>query len=142
MTNVYEIDATDITTDGILVPRDVGTDANGDAVDADAYTWGSRHRDQKHDWAAKLVNVDADEAVDLEAAITTSDDIDTFQEYALAGDAGTADPGNVNAVPATVALIDGITVAAAVNAHLTADPVPTTGTVKVVFNSRRYGGDR
>lgn len=138
MPNWVEIDATVIDTDGVVVPRDIDNDDVVDVPDGydfaeiDAYQIGDAH--VKHDWAIKIVN-DADESIDTQPLASTSDD-GAFESAAEDGSNETVGPGDP---PENVELIHSETVAQYVGIELSADPVPTTGTVTVVFNSRRYG---
>lgn len=125
MTNVYEVDATTIDADGLEVPKDL-------PEGADAYRL---NRSVKSDWAIKVVN-GADADVDATALVSTSDD-SAFEEFAEDGEAETAAVGDA---PDNVVYFDGETVAGYLGVELAAEAAPTEGTVKVVFNSRLYGG--
>jgi len=124
--NVYTIDATTIDSNGVVVPKDLSGDP------ADAHSMTDAH--VRSAWAIKVVN-DADEAVDLQPLVTTSDD-ETFDEYVEDGPTETINTGNV---PDNTGLVTGETVSKHIGAELTASTTPTAGTVKVVFNTRRYG---
>jgi len=123
--NVYEVDATTIDSNGVVVPQDLDGEP-------DAYEFGDRELARQ--WAAKIVN-DADESVDAQPLATTSDD-GSFQEYDEVGSTRTVATGSP---PDNVELLSHDDVAASVGVKLVAATTPTTGTVKVVFNSRRYG---
>lgn len=139
MPNVVEIDATAVTTSGILIPKDidnsdvVNVPRGYDFADFDAYEFGTRS--VKSDWVIKVVN-DADNPVDVEAGVSTGSD-EMFADWTTDGTAETAPTGDP---PNNVVHISGETVAAFLGTRLTADPVPTTGTITIEFGSRRLGG--
>ena len=121
MTNVYEIDATTIDDDGLIVPRDLPEEDDGHEL----------NRSVKSDWAVKVVN-DGDADVDATPLVSTSDD-SGLEEFDTDNDPVTVGADDVD-------LHSSDTVAAYLGVELTADPAPTDGTVKIVFNSRLYGG--
>lgn len=125
MTNVYEIDATTIDSEGIIIPKDL----------EDAPEAYSLSRSVRSDWAVKIVN-DSDAPVDATNLVSTSDDSE-FEEYAVDDELNTIQDGEV---PENVGYTSGTTVAGFLAVELASDPGATEGTVKVVFNKRRTGG--
>jgi len=125
--NTYTVDATTIDSNGVIVPKDLADEPASHEFST---------RSIKSEWAIKVVN-DADESVDAQALVTTSDDVESFDEYAENGSTETAATGTP---PDNVAYLTGDVVAAAIAVELTAATTPTTGQVKVVFNTRLTGG--
>lgn len=135
--NVIEIDATVLDSTSLLVPRDitnsevVNVPTGTDFSELDAYEFANAS--VRASYSAKVVN-DADEVVDAQVCVTTSDD-EAFQSYDTDGTASVA----TGSPPDNVELQHGTLTAASLNVDLTAATTPTTGTVTVVFNSRLYG---
>jgi hypothetical protein len=125
--NTYTVDATTIDSNGVIVPKDLANELASHEFST---------RSIKSEWAIKVVN-DADESVDAQALVTTSDDVESFDEYAENGGTETAATGSP---PDNVAYLTGDVVAAAIAVELTAATTPTTETVTGVFNTRLTGG--
>lgn len=135
MPNVYEVDAADLDeTNGTIVPKGITTDIDGDDVDEDAFEFPRKYRSHKHEWAVKIVN-DADQDVDVTPLITTDDD-PGLEEYdsvnGLATTVGQGDP------PDNVELFESDIIGNAIAVRLQ-PAAAATGTVKIVFQSRRMG---
>jgi len=133
--NVFEIDAADLDeVDGTIVPKELAEDADDDAIDEDAYEFPRRHRSIKHEWGIKVVN-DADQDIDGVPLLTTDDD-EAFDEYVEVDP--TATTIGQGTAPDNVELFEGDIIANSVGVELT-PAAAATGTVKVVFQSRRMG---
>jgi len=126
MTNVFRVDATEIDADGLQVP--------GDLEDADEMAY-ELNRSVRSAWAIKVVN-GSDEEIEATTLVSTSDD-SAFEGFAEDGD---PEPAAAGDPPENVAYFTGETVAGYLGVDLTAEATPTEGEVKVVFNSRLYGG--
>ena len=129
--NVFEVDATDLTSDeDFLVPKDLGD------------TGATQHRPANptkahRAWAVKLVaSEDSDADVDVEAAVTTADDT-LFKEFAQKGTPDTALSGETAPESVGLVLSDEAAVTG-INAVLTPQTEPSAGTYKVVIETRRY----
>lgn len=131
MSNIYEIDASNLDGTGHIVPIELS------GADSDDRPYALDH-DVKEEWAIKVYN-NADQDVDATPLISTSDD-GGFAEYD-AVDALTTTVTSGGAVPGSVELLDSDLVGGYIALRLTAAATPVTGTIKVVFQSRKMGAN-